>query len=400
MSTADKIETFFSSLEAALKEGSLVSVTLSQPKDKNSQVRNIFFRPVLLQDGPMIQMVIKYPHREETKNLTETDFLAFMHLSLNHHFGYAHVIFSTQEGHLLISKRGFASLKWKKTVLTAVQLPIHDKEKQYLVAPDAPYLKPLGISSASGNIIKEHYKKYKQISRYIELFAPLTDSLIKTEPTSIVDMGCGKGYLTFAMYDWMRSRGFTELKTTGIDLKEDVIESNNKIADDLAYSGLSFVVGSIDETPALAPDILVALHACDTATDDALYYGIDQSARIIVVAPCCHKQVRKSIGSNDLTESLFRYGIIKERFATDLTDLIRANILRAYGYQVKIMEFVGFEHTPKNIMISAVYTGHKNTEALKEIAVWMALFGIKEHYLLNKLGLETEIKNNISKIEK
>lgn len=383
-----------------MQEGSFISVTISQPKDKNSQVRNIYFRPVLLNEDHMIQMVIKYPNREETKNLSEPDFLAFLQLSLQHHFGYAHILFSTQEGHLLISKRGFASLKWKKTVLTPVQLPVHDKEKQYLVAPDAPYLKPLGISSASGNIIKEHYKKYKQISRYIELFAPLTDGLNKADPASIVDMGCGKGYLTFAMHDWMKSRGFTDLKTTGIDLKADVIQSNNRIADDLAYAGLNFVIGSIEETPSLAPDILVALHACDTATDDALFYGIDQAARIIVVAPCCHKQVRKSIGENDLTTSLFRYGIIKERFATDLTDLIRANILRANGYQVKIMEFVGFEHTPKNIMISAVYTGHKNPDALKEIASWMALFGIKEHYLLDKLKLKPEVKHTDPDIEK
>ncbi len=399
MNTVNKIEAFFSALETALQEASFISVTLSQPKDKNSQIKNIFFRPVILQDAEMIQMVIKYPSREETKNLTLPDFLAFIRLSLTDHFGYAHVTFKEQEGHLLISGRGFITLKWKKTIVSSTQLPLHDKEKQYLVATDARYLKSLGISSASGNIIKEHYKKYKQISRYIELFAPLTEGLDKQEVTKIVDMGCGKGYLTFAMHDWMRSQGFSNLETIGIDIKTEVINSNNKIAEDLAYHGLSFINGTIEETTVLNPDVLVALHACDTATDDALYYAIRQSARIIVVAPCCHKQVRKSIGTNTLTESLFRYGIMKERFATDLTDLIRANVLRYLGYQVKIMEFVGLEHTPKNIMISAIYTGHKNKNALFEIETWMSLFNIEHHYLLDKLDIKLNSNLVISNIE-
>ncbi|MBK9396990.1 MAG: SAM-dependent methyltransferase [Saprospiraceae bacterium] len=391
MSETNKIAAFFKVLEASIEENGFISLTLSKPKDKHSLVKNIYLRPILLQSEEMIQMVIKYPTREETKNLSVPDFLAFLSLSLQSHFGYAHVLLKNQEGHLLVSNRGFVTLKWKKTTLEAFQLPIHDKEKQYLVSTEAPFLRPLGIASASGNIIKEHYKKYKQISRYIELFAPLTESLDKAKKTTIVDMGCGKGYLTFAMHDWMRTSGFTDVETLGIDIKSDVIASNNKIGQSIGYDGLEFINGTIDTTEDLQPDILVALHACDTATDDALFYAIQQQTKIIVVAPCCHKQVRKSIGTNDLTNSLLKYGIIKERFATDLTDMIRANILKYLGYQVKVMEFVGLEHTPKNIMITAVYNGQKNEIALEEIHSWMTLFSISNHYLLDRLQISVGI---------
>lgn len=385
MEVVNKTDTFFEELTAALEDNGFISVTISQPRDKHSRVKNIYFRPVTLKEVEMVHMVIKYPDREETKNLSHADFLAFLRLSLDSHFGYAHLLLKEKEGHLLISKRGFATLKWKKTIIDTFQLPVHNKEKTYLVPTDAPYLRPLGITNAGGNVIKEHYKKYKQICRYVELFAPLTEGLEKDKNTVIADMGCGKGYLTFAMHEYMRDQGFNDLHTTGIDIKTDVIDNNNRIAEDIGYDGLEFINGTIEATEKLNPDILIALHACDTATDDALFYGIQQKSKVIVVAPCCHKQVRKAIGQNELTDSLFRYGIMKERFATDITDLIRANILRYLGYTVKVIEFVGQEHTPKNIMITAVYTGRKNEAAMAEIRQWMDLYAISSQALLDKI---------------
>jgi len=385
MEPINKTDIFFEELGSSLLQDAFISVTISQPRDKFSKVKNIYFRPVILREEHMVHMVIKYSDKEETKNLSHSDFLAFLKLSLDNHFGYAHLLLKEKEGHLLISKRGFSTLKWKKTIIDAFQLPVHNKEKSYLVPTDAPYLRPLGITNAGGNVIKEHYKKYKQICRYVELFAPLTEGLEKDKKTVIADMGCGKGYLTFAMHEYMKEQGFTKLETKGIDIKTEVIDNNNRIAEDIGYDGLHFINGTIDSTQELQPDILIALHACDTATDDALYYGIRQKAKVIVVAPCCHKQVRKAIGKNDLTDSLFRYGIMKERFATDITDLIRANILRYLGYQVKVIEFVGQEHTPKNIMITAVFTGQKNEAAMAEIRQWMDLYAIESQALLEKI---------------
>ena len=192
--------------------------------------------------------------------------------------------------------------------------------------------------------------------------------------------------MTFALHQYLMNSGFAHARTIGVDLKEEVIHTNNQIAHETNMEGLEFIYGDIASTVDLKTDMLIALHACNTATDEAIFYGLQQKAKIIVVAPCCHKQVRKSMESNDVTGSLFRYGIIQERFASDLTDLIRANVLKYYGYQVKVMEFVNVEHTPKNIMITAEYKGNVTESARTEVENWMKLFGIREHYLLQKLG--------------
>lgn len=385
MDAEDKTGGFLEVVVKSMDEQSFISLTLSQPRERNGRVRSLFFRPLELRNQLMVQMVVRYHEREETKNLSRQEFLAFASQSIRQHFGYAHLITAGTEGHLLISKRGFVTLKWKKVQATAVALPVHNKEKNYVVPPDAPFLRPLGISSSTGAILKDQYKKYKQISRYIELFAPLTEGFDPDKPLHIVDMGCGKGYLTFAMHQYLLASGYEKVRTTGIDIKEDVVRSSNNIAKEIGYSGLDFVYGRIEETKDLKPDILIALHACDTATDDAILYGLQQRSKVIIVAPCCHKQVRQSMERTDLTTSLFRYGIIKERFATDLTDLIRANVLRYNGYQVKVMEFVGMEHTPKNIMITAEYHGQVNEGAMDEIREWMRLFGVERHYLVERL---------------
>ncbi len=390
MEQTDKTDEFLNALAEATQANNLASLTLSKPREKNGKIKSLYFRPVMIRKESMTQMVVRFNDREETKNFTQAEFLAFASQSIRQHFFYAHIVTSHREGHLLISKRGFVTLKWKQLTKEMIALPVHNKEKQYIIPPDEPFLRHLGISSSTGTIIKDQFKKYRQISRYIELFAPLTEGLDKDMPLEVADMGCGKGYLTFAMHRFLKGVGFRQVHTSGIDIKADVIRNNNNIAREIGYDGLEFVHGRIEENRDIHPDILIALHACDTATDDAILYGIERKAKVIVVAPCCHKQVRKSMERNELTSGLFRYGIIQERWASDLTDLIRANILRYLGYQVKIMEFVNIEHTPKNIMITAQYHGKINEAAKQEIYTWMDMFGISEQYLLSKLGLARE----------
>lgn len=390
MEQTDKTDEFLNALAEATQANSLASLTLSKPREKNGKIKSLYFRPVMIRKEAMTQMVVRFNDREDTKNFTQTEFLAFASQSIRQHFFYAHLVTSHREGHLLISKRGFVTLKWKQLSKEMIALPVHNKEKQYIIPPDEPFLQYLGISSSAGTIIKDQFKKYRQISRYIELFAPLAEGLDKDMPLEVADMGCGKGYLTFAVHRFLKRAGFRQVHTSGIDIKADVIRNNNNIAREVGYDGLEFIHGRIEENRDIHPDILIALHACDTATDDAILYGIERKAKVIVVAPCCHKQVRKSMERNELTSGLFRYGIIQERWASDLTDLIRANILRYLGYQVKIMEFVNIEHTPKNIMITAQYHGKINEAAKQEIYTWMDMFGISEQYLLSKLGLVRE----------
>lgn len=387
MEQTDKIDEFLKVLAEATQASSFNSLTLSKPREKHGKIKSLYFRPVMIRNEVKTQMVVRFSDREDTKNFSQTEFLAFASQSTRQHFFYAHLVTSSQEGHLLISRRGFVTLKWKQLTREMIALRVHDKEKQYIIPPEEPFLQHLGISSSTGTIIKDQYKKYRQISRYIELFAPLTEGLDKTVPLEVTDMGCGKGYLTFAMHRFLKGAGFKQVHTSGIDIKSDVIRNNNIIAREVGYDGLEFLHGRIEENRDINPDILIALHACDTATDDAIFYGVERKAKVIVVAPCCHKQVRKSMARNELTSGLFRHGIIQERWASDLTDMIRANILRYLGYQVKIMEFVSIEHTPKNIMITAQYYGKINETARQEIYNWMELFGIGEQYLLNKLGL-------------
>jgi len=386
MEKEDKIGIFLKELATALELSLWSSLTLSQPREKLSTIKNLYFRPVRLRNEDACQMVVRYKDREETKNFSKQEFLAFASQSIRQHFYYAHLVNNGKEGHLLISKRGFVTLKWKNTISTSIPLPVHDKKKSYTIAPESEFLFRLGIASRNGVILPSQYSKYKQICRYVELLAPLLDETDCEKPMLVADMGCGKGYLTFALHQYLLDTGFKKIKTVGIDLKEKVIQENNRIARDIGLDGLEFIHGSISGVRDIKPNVLIALHACDTATDDAIYYGLEQRSEIIVVAPCCQKQVRKSITVNETNSSLFRYGIIEERFASDLTDLIRANVLRFHGYQVKVMEFVNLEHTPKNLLITAEFKKKHKEEARDEIFLWMRLFGIGQHYLVDKLG--------------
>jgi hypothetical protein len=386
MEQEEKLTLFLKEIVTAVNSSDWLSVTLSQPRDKAGKAKSLYFRPLELKGKIVVQMVVRYKDKEETKNFNIPEFLAFASQSIRQHFYYAHLITPHKEGHLLISKRGFVTLKWKKTIQKETPTLIHDKEKSYTIPPNAPFFHRLGISSKEGVVLPSQFSKYKQICRYVELLFPLLESLNPGDSLTVADMGCGKGYLTFALHQYLMNSGFAHARTIGVDLKEEVIHTNNQIAHETNMEGLEFIYGDIASTVDLKTDMLIALHACNTATDEAIFYGLQQKAKIIVVAPCCHKQVRKSMESNDVTGSLFRYGIIQERFASDLTDLIRANVLKYYGYQVKVMEFVNVEHTPKNIMITAEYKGNVTESARTEVENWMKLFGIREHYLLQKLG--------------
>jgi SAM-dependent methyltransferase len=260
---------------------------------------------------------------------------------------------------------------------------MHNKIKNRIVE-DAPFLRLLGVFSNEGKLKSDKQDKFVQINKYLEFFSQSIASSELKDDFSVIDMGSGKGYLTFAMYDYLTRILGKKAAVKGIEYRQDMVDLCNNLAQKADFVGLSFVQGTIENAETQGDNVLIALHACDTATDEAIFKGINANAKIIMVAPCCHKQIRKQINPQDELRLLAKFGILEERLSESLTDLIRALILEAYGYQTKVFEFINSEHTPKNLMISAVYKGideKRKIEKLNEVMALKSRFGIEFHYL-------------------
>lgn len=270
----------------------------------------------------------------------------------------------------------------------------HNIQKNRLIAASGKsYLHQLKITDDKGNVIPNAQDKYKQINHYIELLSPLIKNLPKQDVLNVLDMGAGKGYLTFALYDYLSEVLHLKATITGVEFRKDLVELCNTIAQKSNFTGLHFTEGTIMDYDAAQTNVLIALHACDTATDDAIYKGIKANADLIVVAPCCHKQIRREIEKhktkNDL-DFIIKHGVFMERQAVMVTDSIRALILEYFGYSTKVFEFISEAHTPKNVMIVAekkAKTESQQQEILLKIKAAKQYFGIGYHHLEKLVGL-------------
>lgn len=284
----------------------------------------------------------------------------------------------------LINKKGALHIKKQPPTMSQPTSYTHNRQKNYIL--DTPsshgFLKALGLMSQDGQIKPSKYDKYKQINRYLEFVADCTHQLTK-EPIRIVDFGCGKSYLTFALYHYLSDILGKKVEVVGLDLKEDVILFCNQLAADLGYDHLHFQVGDIGRYTTNQPiDMVVSLHACNTATDAALEKAIHWGAKVILAVPCCHHEAYTQIAQPDLAPIL-KHGILKERIAALVTDGLRAQLLEAYGYEVTVMEFIDMAHTPKNILIRALL---KDKVALQESSY--AAYQKASHTLSLDLTLE------------
>ena len=271
---------------------------------------------------------------------------------------------------VLISKKGKATIKRKRKKVQAKAADLsHNRKKKYILEEGivVPFLQDLGVMTQDGKIVRTKMDKFRQINRFLEFVEDILPQLDKDKELTLLDFGCGKSYLTFAVYYYLKVLKGMNIRIIGLDLKEDVIKECNRLAKKYGYEKLEFHVGDIASFKDVEHvDMVITLHACDTATDYALGKAVKWGAKVILSVPCCQHEANGQIKS-ELLSPVFKYGILKERMAAIFTDAIRADILEANGYQTQILEFIDMEHTPKNLLIRAVYTGKKNREAAEKL---------------------------------
>lgn len=366
-----------SHLSSLVEAKEVVKISLSKVRDKAAAVRNVYIRPIVIKGDYVYQVSKRTKTQDFVENIPSERLEAYVEASLSNDFFNAHIQATTADYSLLQNKKGNAKLTIKKGARKEANLEHNHSKKKY-VDTSALYLERLGITTQNGQIRGSHQKKFKQINRYIELL----DGLVRdSQLSTIVDMGSGKGYLTFALYDYLRNAS-KDISIRGVESRPELVTLCNTIAQESKYAGLRFQEGNIGSVDLGKVDMVIALHACDIATDMAIAKGIEAQAQYIVVAPCCHKQIRKAMDvGNSIMSPVLQHGILLERQAEMITDGIRALILEAQGYRTKVFEFISSEHTGKNVMITAAYTGVKDAKALDQIRAIKQEYGIAEHYL-------------------
>ncbi len=356
-------------------------ITLSKPREKDAKVVNVYIKPSLIKGEVMYSFTYRYTTKDEVKNYKQDQLEDMIRELLNIHFYNAVLYHETKELTLLQNNKGKASLVSKYLKSKVEVETTHDHQKIRYIDAGAAWLKDLGIAGADGKILDKAQDKYKQINRYIELLDHLLSGEDVRDVTNIADMGSGKGYLTFALYDFLVNYKNWRVKISGYELREDLATMCYNIAMKNDFIGLNFQQKSIEDVSLSNVDMVVALHACDIATDMAIAKGIQADARFIVVAPCCHKQVRLAMKHSNQLTPILKYGILEERLSELLTDGIRALMLEAYGYKTQVIEFVSHEHTAKNIMITAVKKSGFDASHIEKVEAVRKLFGIEYHHL-------------------
>ncbi len=388
--TKEPIEGLIAILHEAIIKNEFVKLILSKPFKKGDELKRLTIKPVSLKNGLKISFQYQYQTRDEVKNhsveatpelvleLMRTQFLEANLFTISHHHS------------LLMNLKGNGKLLTKPVFGEIKQDFQHDKQKKRLVQASGLHWHLLGMTDQQGQVIPSMQHKFKQINKYVEILDGLISPWAKDGPISVVDMGAGKGYLTFALYEHLTHKKELQPTVIGVEMRPDLIQKTNSIAEKAGLSGLVFSEGSIENFKMPKTDILIALHACDTATDDAIAAGIAAGVQLIVCAPCCHKQIRREMQAAAKDIPVLKYGILFERQAEIITDTLRALIMEKYGYQSHIQEFIEAEHTPKNVLLSGYRTNKPiNTDLIdQKIAQLKADFGIKEHFLEKALQLK------------
>jgi SAM-dependent methyltransferase len=401
MSSNEALSKFNLRLTESISNGSFVKLSLGNYQGNEQGLKNLYIKKVLIKRQAQLSFNYRYQTRDIFKNHPIEEGLAKIGNLLSNDFKICTLFMVESEMIIEQNKKGIHVLRERELTQKLQPNLTHDKEKKRLIKPNSNgYLHALKISDAEGHVYKNAQDKYKQINQYIAILSTLIKELPEGTIKNVVDMGSGKGYLTFALYDYLHQQLKLSASITGVEFREDLVTLCNSIANEANFERLNFVEGTIQDYKVTDINLLIALHACDKATDDAIYKGIKAGAELIVVAPCCHKQIRREMESNKAKNDvsfLTKHGIFLERQAEMVTDGIRGLILEYFGYKTKIFEFISDAHTPKNVLVVGVKKAksskmkaesEEQQAILQQIKETKAYFGIGYHHLERLLELE------------
>jgi len=373
---------FFERLDKSFEDDSFVKITLSKPAYKSDGLHNIYIRLVTIKGERVFSLTYHYQTNDQVKNHTLEETKAILTELLNQKFKVG-ILFTLKEDFTIqFSKKGKVTTRETYASFKNKPPEDHDQPKKKR-AELGKYLNLLGITDAAGNVIPKMADKFKQINKYLEIIENLMKNADLSKTINIVDMGSGKGYLTFALYDYLTNQRKREVTVVGIEQRQELVDFCNETAKACNFDGLKFENKAIEAVKLKKIDILIALHACDTATDDALGKAIEAKANLIITAPCCHKQIRQQLKGEMPANPILKFGIFKERQYEMVTDTIRALILEKNQYQAKVFEFISNEHTRKNVMLVGQKSNKKpDTKSIEEkIEAIKKEYNIEYHYL-------------------
>ena len=365
----------------------------SRRKEEVSKVR---VRPLLLKEKLVFQVEEFRGNQAFHQNLMKDEAYEYLQNAMSDTFRQMELASAKGSAQILVSKNGKMTVKVKKNRPVEGQAKIqapstlldHNRKKKYVLeeGKPIPFLQDLGVMTADGRIVHSRYDKFRQINRFLEFVQDILPKLPKGREINIIDFGCGKSYLTFAMYYYLKELNGFDIRVIGLDLKQDVIDHCNQLARKYGFEKLAFYHGDIASYEGVDQvDMVVTLHACDTATDYALAKAVRWNASVILSVPCCQHELNRQM-KNDMLEPVLQYGLLKERMAALYTDGIRAEILENHGYRTQILEFIDMEHTPKNVLIRAVKEGKgkKNGKKLQEMMDFLHV----ENTLAKEIGIQ------------
>ena len=369
-------------LKEALSENTFVKLTLSSYSGQKQDLKNIYIKPVLIRDEEMLSFVFKYTTKDITKNFNSDEAVLLVEKYFDELQSVR--IFTTKEDVVFDNNK----IKITQSTFTEPANKSHDKEKHRMISPQSEFLHQLGITTKEGQVKADKYDKYKQIDKFVEIVDKLytSSSLVGKQHLDILDLGSGKSYLTFTLYHYFNDLVKKEVTIKGIELRSGLVDVSNDLAEKSDYGDLEFIGSAIKDFSADSADIVVALHACDTATDDAIVKGIELNAEVIIFAPCCHHYVRQVMKKSDKHNDLLKHGILEQRQSEIVTDGLRAMTLEYFGYKTQVIEFISSEYTSKNILITAVRNStKKKPEVLERIKDTKSKYGLSDYYLDKEL---------------
>ncbi|MGL4489478.1 MAG: class I SAM-dependent methyltransferase [Rhizobiaceae bacterium] len=393
MLNSPRLNEWLGAMATALDGGALVKLALNKPTPGAGDLKSIDVRPLLIKGEVKLSFTYHHKTNDIVKNYTLDEAKALLVANLSEKFANGRLFTLDADLQLTRQGEGHAIHRHPPTEKTAPKLD-HNRVKNRILKSDKGWMHGLGLSDADGNVLPTAQDKYRQINKYIETLDSLIKQLPADKSLNIVDMGAGKGYLTFALYDHLANTLKRNASVTGVEFRPELVKLCNEIATGSGFKDLHFKQGTIEDYDCTGADIVIALHACDTATDDAIAKAINANAALIVVAPCCHKQIRREMrktepGTGNPYDFLLKHGTYAERIAEMVTDGLRAELMELSGYKTNLFEFISDTHTPKNVMIVAVKQDQpvRNEAKLKaSIEATKARFGIGKHYLENLLA--------------